>query len=275
MIQEARVFNETPVSPRKCRILLTKIIYLLYIGESFGTQEATTLFFGVTKLFQHKDPALRQMVYLVIKELAKVAEDVLMVTSSIMKDMQPNLEVIYRPNAIRAVCRVIDAQMIQGVERFFKAAIVDKNSSISSAALVSSYHLHPLAKDVIKRWANEAQEALTPKSSGSAFGSGGASGFMSAYSGSSSSSSQSQYQAFVSASYITQYHALGLLYAIRHQDRMAITKLIQQLSASNASTARGAAAALRNANATCMLIRYAAKVMEDDPKCVPTRLGNA
>lgn len=48
------------------------------------------------------------MVYLVIKELANIAEDVLMVTSSIMKDMQPNLEVIYRPNAIRAVCRVID-----------------------------------------------------------------------------------------------------------------------------------------------------------------------
>lgn len=57
-------------------------------------------------------PALRQMVYLVIKELAKVAEDVLMVTSSIMKDMQPNLEVIYRPNAIRAVCRVIDVCLV-------------------------------------------------------------------------------------------------------------------------------------------------------------------
>lgn len=55
VIQEARVFNETPISPRKCRILLTKIVYLLYVGETFGTQEATTLFFGVTKLFQHKD----------------------------------------------------------------------------------------------------------------------------------------------------------------------------------------------------------------------------
>lgn len=48
------------------------------------------------------------MVYLVIKELSGIAEDVIMVTSSIMKDMQPNLEVIYRPNAIRALCRVID-----------------------------------------------------------------------------------------------------------------------------------------------------------------------
>lgn len=50
------------------------------------------------------------MVYLVIKELSNIAEDVIMVTSSIMKDMQPNLEVIYRPNAIRALCRIIDVR---------------------------------------------------------------------------------------------------------------------------------------------------------------------
>lgn len=55
VIQEARVFNDSPISPRKCRALLTRIVYLLYVGESFTTQEATTLFFGTTKLFQHKD----------------------------------------------------------------------------------------------------------------------------------------------------------------------------------------------------------------------------
>lgn len=48
------------------------------------------------------------MVYLAIKELATTAEDVIMVTASIMKDMQPNSEVIYRPNAIRALARIID-----------------------------------------------------------------------------------------------------------------------------------------------------------------------
>ena len=61
--------------------------------------------------------------------------------------------------------------MVQGVERFFKAAIVDRNPSISSAALVSSYHLFPSAKDVVKRWANEAQEAVNAKSSSGLFGS--------------------------------------------------------------------------------------------------------
>jgi coatomer protein complex subunit gamma len=48
------------------------------------------------------------MVYLAVKELSSTAEDVIMVTSSIMKDMQPHLEVIYRPNAIRALCRITD-----------------------------------------------------------------------------------------------------------------------------------------------------------------------
>lgn len=52
------------------------------------------------------------MVYLAIKELATTAEDVIMVTSSIMKDMQPNSEVIYRPNAIRALCRIIDVRSL-------------------------------------------------------------------------------------------------------------------------------------------------------------------
>lgn len=55
VIQEARVFNDSPISPRKCRGLLTRVVHLLYIGESFSSQEATTLFFGTTKLFQHKD----------------------------------------------------------------------------------------------------------------------------------------------------------------------------------------------------------------------------
>lgn len=181
-----------------------------------------------------------------------------MVTSSIMKDMQPNLEVIYRPNAIRALCRVIDGSMIQGVERFYKSAIVDRNTSISSAAIVSSYHLHPIAKDVIKRWANEAQEAVNAKPGGGGLYSAGPG---QSYFGGSQSSTQAGYQAVPSSSYITQYHALGLLYVIRQQDRMAITKLIQQFG----GTARGGST-LRSPFALCMIIRYAAKVMDEDPK---------
>jgi coatomer subunit gamma len=48
------------------------------------------------------------MVYLIIKELAHTAEDVIMSTSIIMKDMSVGSDVIYRANAIRALCRIID-----------------------------------------------------------------------------------------------------------------------------------------------------------------------
>ena len=104
----ARLFNSSPISPRRCRTLLTKIALLLFTGERFPTNEATSLFFGISKLFQNKDPSLRQMVYLVIKELATTAEDVIMVTSSIMKDTSVGSDVLYRANAIRALCRIID-----------------------------------------------------------------------------------------------------------------------------------------------------------------------
>jgi hypothetical protein len=142
------------------------------------------------------------------------------------------------------VPRSLQAQAIQSVERFFKSAIVDKSTSISSASLVSAYHLFPTAGPIIKRWSSEASEALTPKSS-------------SLYSASS--------QIVQSSSHITQYHALGLLWSIRAGDRMAVTKMVQQLSGGKGGNA---ASVLRSPMAVCMLIRMAAKVLDEDPKCV-------
>lgn len=152
--------------------------------------------------------------------------------------------------------------MVQAVERFFKAAIVDKNSAIASAALVSSYHLFPVGKDVIKRWVNEAQEAVSAKASPSPFY--GSSSTMSSGLFGSSGPTTPINPTIPSTSYITQYHALGLLYVIRQQDRMAVTKMIQQLGGGKS----GAGSSLKNPMALCMLIRYAAKVMDEDPKCV-------
>lgn len=112
VLQEARVFNETPVNPRKCTQILAKILYLLNQGESVGTTEATEAFFAITKLFQSKDPVLRRMVYLGIKSLSSIAEDVIIVTSSLTKDMTGK-EDLYRASAIRALCTITDATMLQ------------------------------------------------------------------------------------------------------------------------------------------------------------------
>jgi coatomer protein complex subunit gamma len=240
VFQEARLFNSSPIQPRKCRVLLTKIALLLYTGERFPTNEATTLFFGISKLFQNKDASLRQTVHLIIKELAHSAEDIIMVTSTIMKDTGGGTDAIYRPNAIRALCRIIDATTVQSIERVMKTAIVDKNPSVSSAALVSSYHLLPIARDVVRRWQSETQETATStKSSG---------GFSLGFSASGN-------QMPVNNSTMTQYHAIGLLYQMRMHDRMALVKMVQQF---------GTAGAVKSPAATVMLVRLAAQLAEED-----------
>ncbi|KAI9708803.1 MAG: coatomer subunit gamma [Bogoriella megaspora] len=239
VFQEARVFNVSPISPRKCRILLTKIALLLFTGEKFPTNEATDLFFGISKLFQNKDVSLRQMVYLVIKELANSSENIMVITNSVLKDTAVGSDVLYRANAIRALARILDAQTAQIIERPVKTAIVDKTPSVSSAALVSSYHMLPIARDVVRRLQSETQEAASVSRSGGVFSFGG-----------------QHSQLAASSNYMSQYHAIGLLYQMRSHDRMALVKMVQQYSA---------AGVVKSPAATVMLVRLAAKLAEDDP----------
>jgi len=132
----------------------------------------------------------------------------------------------------------VQGTTVQAIERLLKTAIVDKTPSVSSAALVSSYHLLPTARDVVRRWANETQEAVLSGSKSSAF----SLGF-----GSSSSTPQ--------GSGMTQYHAIGLLYQMRAHDRMALVKMVQQFSSGN----------VKNPAAVVMLVRLAAKLADEDP----------
>ncbi|NXK88158.1 COPG2 protein, partial [Formicarius rufipectus] len=193
VLQEARLFNETPINPRRCLHILTKILYLLNQGEHLGTTEATEAFFAMTRLFQSNDQTLRRMCYLTIKEMANISEDVIIVTSSLTKDMTGKDDV-YRGPAIRALCRITDGTMLQAIERYMKQAIVDKVPSVSSSALVSSLHMMKISYDVVKRWINEAQEAAS------------------------------------SDNIMVQYHALGLLYHLRRSDRLAVSKMLAKFT---------------------------------------------
>uniref|UniRef100_J3RYV2 Coatomer subunit gamma n=2 Tax=Crotalus adamanteus TaxID=8729 RepID=J3RYV2_CROAD len=216
ILQEARIFNETPINPRRCLHILTKILYLLNQGEHFGTMEATEAFFAMTRLFQSNDQTLRRMCYLTIKEMANISEDVIIVTSSLTKDMTGK-EDLYRGPAIRALCRITDGTMLQAIDRYMKQAIVDKVPSVSSSALVSSLHMMKVNYDVVKRWINEAQEAAS------------------------------------SDNVMVQYHALGLLYHLRKNDRLAVSKMLNKFTRSG----------LKSQFAYCMLIRIASRLLKE------------
>ncbi|XP_037945317.1 coatomer subunit gamma isoform X2 [Teleopsis dalmanni] len=225
VLQETRTFNDTPVIPRKCILILTKILYLINQGEQLVAREATDCFFAMTKLFQSKDVVLRRMVYLGIKELSSIAEDVIIVTSSLTKDMTGK-EDLYRAAAIRALCSITDHTMLQAVERYMKQCIVDKNPGVSCAALVSSLRLASTAGDVVKRWANEAHEALN------------------------------------SDNIMVQYHALGLLYHIRKSDRLAVSKLVNKLAHSGVKSPYAVCMLIR---ITCKLLEEEDQSADESP----------
>eukprot|EP00039_Didymoeca_costata_P018561 m.333994 g.333994 ORF g.333994 m.333994 type:complete len:867 (-) comp17263_c0_seq1:57-2657(-) len=219
VLQESRKFNAMPIKPKECCLILAKIMYLIFQGETIGQRESTEVFFAMTKLFQHKHVTMRKMMYLTIKAMAKIADDVIIVTSSLTKDMTGK-EDAYRGGAIRALSAITDASMIQSVERYFKQSIVDRNAAVASAALVSSLHLMKDNHDVVKRWVNEATQALN------------------------------------SPNNMVQYHALGLLYHIKQNDRLAIAKLVTNQMGSSG---------IKSPLALCLLIRYASLVIEQAP----------
>jgi len=192
VLQEARCFNEPQLDSRKCQQVITKLLHLNIQGELFTKTEITEIFFSVTKLFQAKNSNLRRMVYLIIKEICPSSDEVIIVTSSLMKDMNSKVD-LYRANAIRVLCCIADSAILGQIERYLKQAIVDRSDAVASAALVSATHLTNTDMDIVRRWSSEIQEALN------------------------SSSPQ------------VQFHALGLLYEIRKSDKLAANKLVTQL----------------------------------------------
>jgi coatomer subunit gamma len=194
VLQECRIFNDRQLNTRRCEDVLVRLLYLVGQGHHLTSDEATGVFFSVTKLFQANEPSLRRLVYLAIKELAHTAEEVIIVTNCLTKDINSKVD-MYRANATRVLCTITDAQMVQAIERYLKQEIVDRNPVVASAALVSGQQLILHNKgDVVRRWVNEVTQALEHSSP------------------------------------MVQYHALGLLYLIKQHDRLAVSKLVQSMT---------------------------------------------
>lgn len=104
-----------------------------------------------------------------------------------MKDVTGDDQFI-RASALRALCSITDNTMLAGIERYIKQAMVDRNSGVASAALVSSFRFSTINPDFIKRWVNEITEICK------------------------------------NDSVITQYHALGLMYLIKKHDKYSMLK---------------------------------------------------
>lgn len=204
VLQEARIFHDPMAvreNPRKCCTVIAQLLHLQNTGQILSGNEATEVFFGVTKLFMSDDASLRRMVYLFIKDVAETCnpDDVIIVTSCLTKDMTCDVD-LYRANALRVLVRIVDAAMLGAIERYVKQAIVDSSGQVSSSALVSASHLFvtsPECAAVVRRWISETQEATS------------------------------------SPNEMVQFHAMQLLYQIKSHDRLGVSKLVSQFSQRN------------------------------------------
>lgn len=194
VLQQCRDFSAITINIDRCVEHMTKILYLISTGTHFSPIEATDIFFGATKLFQNENPKLRRILFVFLKELSGTAEQVFIASSSLVKDISGNNDV-NRCNAIRTLRKVTDVTMIGPMERYLKQAVVDKQNSVVSAAIVTGIHLAHAQPEMVKRWGTEVSEAL--KNRGSK----------------------------------VQYHALALLHKLRKNDRVSVLKLVQQTQA--------------------------------------------
>merc|ERR1712048_1278894 len=163
----------------------------------------------------------RRMCYLTIKAMCNMTENAFIITQSLTKDMNGKND-SFRGSSVRALCSIMDSTTIMTIERYMKQSIVDKSPNAASAALVSAFHLARRGnQDTVKRWVNEAQEATSAENN------------------------------------MVQYHALGLLYQLRKNDKLAVSKLLQRMTKGGT---------LRSSFAYCLLIRIAANQIDEEPE---------
>ena len=192
VLHEAKAFNDSPLDSRKCCSVLTELLCLLSQGETMAGEEATTLFFGVTKLFQSQDPMLRRLVYLIIKDLNQNQDEAFIVISSLEKDINGSID-LFRANAMRVHSKVIDASMLEQRARLFRQAIVNPNEHISSSALTAGIRMFDSNPEVIRRWVNEVRETTNSNKK------------------------------------MVSFHGLNLLYKIHESDRRAVMRLVTSM----------------------------------------------
>lgn len=113
VVQDMRLFSQSPLDLRRCCLLIAKTLYLLYTTtqghpDSFTRAESTAIFFATSKAFQCKDTLLRRLTLLLVRELAERADDVIIVMSSLMQDINSRVEPMTRANSIRSLGAVTD-----------------------------------------------------------------------------------------------------------------------------------------------------------------------
>ncbi|KAK8234151.1 adaptin N terminal region-domain-containing protein [Phyllosticta capitalensis] len=167
IMQEARKLKDPRISPLAGREIIGQVARLLLSGEEKLTyDEVEDLVVGSMFVFDKKQPGLQQILHWLVKELPST-DYYTMFPNSVLeyaenRKKSDGNDKIVRPNAIRALCRLHN-----NFAKYAGTAMVDPDSSVQSAALVSLYHTLPFGTQHIRSLQEQIQAVFTkPRSSG-------------------------------------------------------------------------------------------------------------
>ncbi|ESL07784.1 coatomer gamma subunit [Trypanosoma rangeli SC58] len=215
-LQQCRVFNEVRLDISTCLRSMTQCLYLVYTGTTLTEAEATDLFFMSTKLLQSTHSKLRRLHYVLMKELSPLVEQRFIASNSLMIDIKSNNDAS-KSNGIRTLFKVMNSSLYASMDRTIVEALTSQSSSVVCAAIVTGLHIAQVNPDMTRKWGTQLTEAI--RSCGNA-----------------------------------QYAAIALLHKMRKNDRLSVTRLIDQAKSG----------VIRSPMALCLLIKICTELMRED-----------
>ncbi|EKG06215.1 coatomer gamma subunit, putative [Trypanosoma cruzi] len=215
-LQQCRVFNDVRLDISSCLRSMTQCLYLLCTGTTLTETEATDLFFMSTKLLQSTHPKLRRLHYVLMKELSPLVEQRFIASNSLMIDIKSNNDAS-KCNGIRTLFKVMNSSLYASMDRTIVEALTSQSSNVVCAALVTGLHIAQVNPEMARKWGTQLTEVI--RSCGKA-----------------------------------QYAAIALLHKMRKNDRLSVTRLIDQ--AKNG--------VIRSPMALCLVIKMCTELMRED-----------
>ncbi|KAF8275699.1 Coatomer subunit gamma [Trypanosoma cruzi] len=215
-LQQCRVFNDVRLDISSCLRSMTQCLYLLCTGTTLTETEATDLFFMSTKLLQSTHPKLRRLHYVLMKELSPLVEQRFIASNSLMIDIKSNNDAS-KCNGIRTLFKVMNSSLYASMDRTIVEALTSQSSNVVCAALVTGLHIAQVNPEMARKWGTQLTEVI--RSCGKA-----------------------------------QYAAIALLHKMRKNDRLSVTRLIDQAKSG----------VIRSPMALCLVIKMCTELMRED-----------
>lgn len=141
--------------------ILVDIIYLLTQGHVLSDRESGSLFFGVTKLLNTSNEALRRTVFLFLRHFSIDPNTGFILIGPLSTFIQSEDKML-KTNAFKIISKLIDPSTKVGIDQYIKVGISNTRmtADVTSSSVLCAYELTLKGGQIAKAWIAEINERL-------------------------------------------------------------------------------------------------------------------